>query len=271
MPTGQRYERLADGQIWRYFERSTGETVHVRAPVNFYSDFVQGAPSGVMVNGTPFHAIDANDATQVTLVATDEPNGVMQLALTNADEDQTAAVSFSDLVSLHMGSTTVTTRYLQFECRLKMKVLPEADTAAGGEESEVFWGLGSAIDRTGVSIAQRMGFYILGTGTGLGAISITTDDNVTDSGAIASGTTATADDQYRIYRVDASQGLDSTVGVKFYIDGARVASGTIFSMAGLLANVDAFQPIVQVSKEYTGANDALGTIELDYVRCWSIR
>jgi hypothetical protein len=258
MATGLRFERLANGQIWRWYEQLTGETVHIKAPITFYDDFV-----GTALGDLWWTAVDAGAATQAYVTATAEPGGVVALTLTTEDLAQDAAITFNDVLAYRMGSTTVTTRFLQFECRLKVKVLP----TTGTEEVEMFWGLGSAADvGAPTSIAQHMGFMVSSDVDSGGQLMCSTDDNSTDTTDQDTTVNLVADDQYRIYRIDASD----LTSVRFYVDGVDKTPATM-TMAGLTAGIDGFQPIVSVGKDKSSNNTGTGTIECDYVRVWGTR
>ncbi|NIO43781.1 MAG: hypothetical protein GTO41_28665, partial [Burkholderiales bacterium] len=99
------------------------------------------------------------------------------------------------------------------------------------------------------------------TADGSGAIICEVDDNATDSSA-ASGVTATAA-QTKIYRIDFTDVTD----VRFYIDGAHVATGTTFPYAATGANA-ILQPLVGC---YKASGAGVGTVQCDYQKIWSQR
>ena len=248
MATGLRYERLADGRIRRWFERATGETVHVRAPVYFYDDFIgYNAP---MLSETGSVGIWQDTiigaAPPLAGQVTDELNGVVQVALTADSQEQQALLDFGDVLCFDANKA------LQAEFRFKVKVLPTAAVTLA-------MGLGSANNKVLASISKFAAFSL----TSDGVIKCETDDNTTDTAPVTSGTTATADDQYRIARIDMSD----LTSVKFYLDGVRVASGTTFDMSALAAT-DGLQPFIQA---YKASGTVVGTLEVDSCRVWSYR
>ena len=247
MATGQRYERLNTGQIWRRFERSTAETVQIFAPVVFYEDFC-----GDAVPDNRWTLLDTSSAGDTLPdVITDEPNGVCDIKLDATSEAQVSGLSFGDIMPF---GTNVdgSEEGLQFECRLKVKVLPTSGTTA-------LWGLSAAHNTTVDSNTHHAWFRLDGSG----AIKIETDDTTNDNDDVATGTTAVADDQYRIFRIDLSD-LDN---VKFYIDGTRVAASTTFDMSNLLVT-ERFQPYFCILK---ASGTSVGTLEIDYCRVWGTR
>lgn len=258
MATGIRHERLAGGQIHRWYERSTGETVKIQAPVNFYEDFLVQtvALSGMtsLTDGTP---------TTEELVQTaghGESMGVYDADMSVADETQSCGVYFGDTLPFSIGNVTgPTTTYLQFECRVNVETLPTTGTEFG----HAFFGLMEAMDTDPFTSDIQCGF-LLNSNVGAGAtLNICYDDATNTSNAVDTGVTLVADDQYRIYRIDFS---DPT-SVLFYVDGVNVTPSTI-AMDDLTQATDCFQPVVSMSKT---SSEAHGEMQIDYVRVWGIR
>ena len=81
-----------------------------------------------------------------------------------------------------------------------------------------------------------------------------TDDNVTDLNDKSTGVSLVA--SYKEFVIDFTGGKSD---VKFYIDGAHVASSTTFSMA---AATGSLQPFVQISKT---ASTNVNSVTIDYV------
>jgi hypothetical protein len=89
------------------------------------------------------------------------------------------------------------------------------------------------------------------------------DDTTNNNDDVAAGVTVLAT-EWHIYRIDFTNLAD----VKFFIDGAGVATGTTFDMSNLAGAELILQPYVSIDK---GADAGLGTLLLDYVKIWSNR
>ncbi len=238
MPTGQKYERLDSGQIWRREERGTGETVEVFAPVYWEDDFL--SPSGIIVGDlwTNTGLTGNSDWAQVA----DENNGVISLALSATSEEQRERLDWNNVEQLCPDNA------LQIEFRFNMKTVPGAD-------AEIAFGLSTGSATTAAGHTNHASFVL----DGAALISCITDDATTMTAAVTSGQTAVSD-TWRVCRID----LTDIADVKFYVDGSRVAAGTTFS-AKTATNL---QPYLQISKA-SGTN--VGTVEFDYVKIWSTR
>jgi len=258
MATGLRKQRLAKGQIWRWYERSTGETVHVKAPIFWKEDFqraVVPASTPVGLDVLQQRVVLTVGSPSVALAATaSNEAGAVDLTIDATAELQTAALDSDNKRMFYVGDTTSGSTSMQFETRVKIVTLLD-DAAAF-----MFFGLGSDRSTSPSAIAQRVGFLLNGDG----AFKVVTDDGTTDSGNVATGVTATADDQYRILRADISD----LSNVKFYIDGVRVASSTTFGIPTVQNASAVLQPILQVSK--TGGT-GVGKVRVDYAMVWGTR
>jgi hypothetical protein len=162
--------------------------------------------------------------------------------LTSASQAQTACLYWNDELSLAPAQGLV------FECRCKLSVLPTL-------VAEIQFGLAGAYNAVPDTVAKSMFF----DADGSGAINCATDDDTTDSGAIASGVTVLATD-WKTYRIDATDVTD----VRFYIDGAHVATGTTFAYA----DTDPMQPYLAC---YKASGAGVGTLQIDYVAAWQKR
>lgn len=231
------------------FEGTTQETVSVPgAPVMFYDDFLG---SGVVVPaaGSPESGCDwvkkIVGAAPPTLAGkADEVNGAIVCTLTVDDQKQNAEIYFNDELQFSV------LQGLVFEARFKAAVLPTL-------LAEMVIGLVSAW-ADGLDAATYSVFVTL---DGSGEIICEKDDNASDESATSGVTLTNAD--YAIVRIDCSDPAD----IKFYVNGARVASGTTFDWAASAAN-SKVQPIIGC---YKASGAGLGTLELDYVRVWQKR
>lgn len=247
MATGQRYERLANGQIRRTFERSTGETTTVDAPVFFCDDFLgkQLMLSETGSTGRWEDTLVSSNSTVAIVSATDAPNGVMAVALTSDSEEQQARLDFGDVEGFNPN------KYLQVEFRVNLAVTPTL-------VAEISFGLSGAANKVTESQGDHVSFIFDGSVNLL----VSTDDGTTDTTATDT-TIDGADGTYLVCRIDLTE-LDD---VKFFVNGSRVLGSTTFDVSGLAAT-DYLQPYVQA---YKASGAGVGTLEVDYVKAWSIR
>jgi hypothetical protein len=242
MSTKARYRNA----ILEYYDGVTQERVAPFAPVVFYDDFL-GADAVIPAGGSAESGCKwakkiVGAAPPTVARVADQLSGVAACAMTSASQAQTACLYWDDELGLAPAQGLV------FEARVKLSVLP---TLVG----EIQFGLAGAYNAVPDTVALSMFF----DADGSGAINCATDDNSTDSGAIASGVTATAA-QWKVYRIDCFDVTD----IRFYIDGVRVASGTTFAYA----DATALQPFFSC---YKASGAGLGTIQIDYVRAWQKR
>lgn len=102
-------------------------------------------------------------------------------------------------------------------------------------------GIASAQADTEDSVATLAWFRMEGSASTSNVV-VETDDGVTDNDDVATGTTLAA--VVKRFRIDFTNGLSD---VRFYIDGARVAAGTTFSMASA-SSTQNVQLFVQLHK-----------------------
>lgn len=102
-------------------------------------------------------------------------------------------------------------------------------------------GLASAQNDTADSVATNAWFRMEGSAS-LSNVVVESDDAVRDNNDVATG--ATLSSTYKKLLLDFTNGL---ADVRFYLDGARVAAGTLFDMSGITAGQNV-QPFVQLQK-----------------------
>lgn len=234
----------------RFYESTTQESLPI-APVMFYDDFLsklQIVTTGENTAAT-WNQVITGAAPPTGAIVGDEPNGVVRLALTSANQKQETGLHWNNERQFTLN------RGPNFEIRFKPSVLCT-------DQAEMFFGLAGdyvegPVAEADAGPAEHI-FFVLDGG---GAITIHTDDTSTDNDAVATGTTLTNAD-YCIARIDCTDPTD----IRFYINGKRVASGTTFT-ANAVATL-ALQPYVFVHKE-TGAG--VGSLDVDYVRVWQDR
>lgn len=231
-----------------FYDGSTFETLLAMYPVQFYDDFDAAdlviPASGADESGCKWTKKLVGAAPPTVATVADTPNGLVACALTADAQKQDAALHMDDQLSLSIAQGAI------FETRLAMSVLPTLNGVAS-------WGFWGAWGDGGS--AYRVGFEAVAASPA--AITCECDDNATDTSA-ASGVTCTAA-QFRVYRIDCTTQSD----IKFYIDGARVASGTTFNNAASAANSKC-QPHIGM---YKASGAGLGTIQVDYVKVYQNR
>ena len=230
--------------ILKFYDSVTYEEAHPMAPLVFCDDFL-GASTVVPAAGSAESGMSwvkkiVGAAPPTVAGVADAVNGQIQCALTSADQKQDAGLYFGDQrnFSLEQG--------LVWEARVAFSVLPTLLAEA------VFGMIGDWAD--GPDAITYSAFF---SADGSGAITCETDDNATDSGAIASGVTVIAS-AWHIYRID----FTSVTDIRFYIDGVHVATGTTFAYAATGANA-ILQPYLGL---YKASGAGVGTMEIDYVR-----
>ncbi len=200
--------------------------------VDTYSTAGQGSPWAIAdtsAAGTPTYANVSPSAT-----------GEVALTLAATSEVENVCLSFGDVLPFDIDNIQ------QFECRLKVSGCTSGTT--------ISWGLGSARNDTPASMTALALFQMVGA-TSTTAVTIETDDNVTDTAPVTSGQTLAT--TYKRFVIDFTGGKSN---VKFYIDGVRVGASTVFTMAGYTASL---QPFFQIQK---AANTNADVLTIDYVR-----
>jgi hypothetical protein len=229
------------GQL-AYFDGTTYETVAPLAPVVLYDDFlgtVTNTDIWTTINvgaGSTAQAASVLTLTQNVAGATDE-NGVY------GKNDKP--------FNLDKGPI--------FECRMAVSVAPTigSEIIFGLMNDNLTPGAGRILLADELLLYACFGFY---TTVGAGLIPvIRTDDTGANSGIISTALTVVVN-VYHVYKID----FTDVTNVKFFIDGARVASTTTFSMATGAAVM--VQPIITSQK--VGVDAGLGTALIDYVKVW---
>ncbi len=225
--------------VLTYYDGTTFETLHAFAPVYGKDDFEKQALDTTI----GWTALDTGDATE--LLVANGPNGQIALALAATSEAELAGLSWNDK------RTLVLNQGLNLEVRFQLTVLPSAST------SIAFLGLAGNHNATLDSVAEEIGFRADGSG----AITVETDDTANETSKVATGTTLLTTD-WVVGRIDCTTITD----VRFYLNGARVASGTTFDMSTVAGLV--LQPYFRISK---ASSTSVGTLTIDYVRWWQNR
>jgi hypothetical protein len=245
-------QNFLGNQYTRIYDPYTGETNDILgAKILLYDDFLNTTIHTTTEHGPwVVHDIHA-DATEA--IVANQSAGVVGMHIGATGAEQEAGLSTSDSLVFNLDKGLV------FECRANIHVLPTLLT-------EIYFGLGGAFVKGRLAIADEgplvhaMFHHSLAGGVAGGLAHIYTDDGATDNDGVTTATTLTVDTFYT-FRID----VHDATSVKFYINGARVASTTTFSMANG-ANV-CVQPMFMVYKD---AGAGLGDLYVDNVKLWQL-
>lgn len=225
--------------------------------VRYFTDFHSADATSML----PFLAEDYGAATEALLVAQSaEAHGVLALTLTNASAEQLAGVDFAGTSALATPNLCIPlAKKPVFSIRYKVKVLPTISTAA----AQIRFGLQSALLATGSGTDQDTATYralmgFTGHASTGGHLRYIADDNSTATNT-DSGVVVTADDQYRVARIDCS---DLTY-VKFFSDDVLLnpyPTYTKIDLSGI--STQYLQPVAFVTK---ASNTGVGTLYVDWI------
>lgn len=229
------------------YEKSTFESVLGMFPIVFYDDFI-GAAGGSVFDGTMiWNVVTVGTSTNETAaIVADSANGQFLLHLAADDEAEDTVLYQNDNKTFDVGSGLI------FECRLNMAVVPGTGVTA-------VFGMAGDHNLDKDSVTEQAWFRLQASA----ALLCESDDTTNDNDDIATGITLVAG-VYHIFRIDFTDIAD----VKFYVDGARVASGTTFDMSNLTAGEQQMQPYFSLDK---ASGTGLGDLNIDYVRIFQNR
>ena len=230
-----------------FYDAESYETLLTGYPVQFVEDFLGAAGGGPFDGSAIWKTIDVSAAgTVVTAMLADTTNGQFQLALDAADEDQDAVLYMNDQKPFDVGNGLI------FEARVNMAVAPGTGVCG-------VLGMCGDHDLDKDSVTEAAWFRFDASLV----CKVESDDTTNNNDDIATGHTAVAG-TYNIYRIDFTTLSD----VKFFIDGVRVCADTTFDMSNLSASEQQMQPYFSIDK---ASGDALGTMNIDYVKIFSNR
>lgn len=224
-----------------FYNPTTFETISGSWPHKYIQEF-DGGGTYATDGTTHWTVVDVAGATEAIVADT----GLFAIALTNANEAQDAVLYHNDNRTFNVMAGLV------FETRVNVSVLPT------GVATLVF-GMSTDHNLDKDTVAEAAWFRLDGSG----AIDVESDDNTNNNDDVTTGVTAVAG-TFFIARIDFTTIAD----VKFFINGARVASGTTFNMSNLSATTRYMQPYFSLDK---GAAADVGTLQIDYVKIFSDR
>lgn len=170
---------------------------------------------------------DVSSSGTPTYLNITEDGGAAKLTL--------ASTSEAEIVALYQNNVLI------YDVRQLQAVWWIAQVAGIDSVTTLTMGVGSAQADTADSVATNAWFRIEGSAS-TSAVVVETDDATLDLDDKATGQTLAA--SYKKFLIDFSNGLGN---VQFFIDGARVAAGTLFDMSNLTAGLNV-QPFVQLQK-----------------------
>jgi len=191
---------------------------------------------------------DTSSAGSPTYLCATEDGGKMVLTLANDTEAENVCMYHNDV--------------LMFDAARIKNFWYVAKVASISANTTLLLGMGSARNDAGDSVTNSAWFRMEGS-TSTSALVVETDDNTNNNDDKATGTTLAA--VYKRLYVDFSQGLSD---VRFYVDGARVASSTTFDMSDISSGSN-LQPIVQIQKASSAGTPAVHIAQFGITYTWS--
>ena len=170
---------------------------------------------------------DTSSSGTPTYAGTTEDGGSVKLTL--------AATSEEEIVTLYQNDV------LMFDPADVSNVWWVAKVTGIDAVTTLVMGLASEQNDTEDNVPEHAWFRMEGSAS-TSAVVVESDDATNDNNDVATGTTLAA--TYKRFLLDFSQGLSD---VRFYVDGARVASGTTFDMSDITSGHN-LQPFVQLHK-----------------------
>lgn len=227
-----------------FYDGTTFETLLSTYPLQFVEDFLGVAGGGPFDGTTIWNVVDVGSATEA--IVADAPNGEFLLHLAAGNEAEDAVLYCGDNKTFNVGNGLI------FEAKVDMAVAP-------GTGVKAVFGMAGDHNLDKDSVTEHAWFSFAASLACL----VETDDTTNDNDDKATGHTAVAG-TYDIYRIDFTDLTD----VKFFINGARVATGTTFDMSNLSTAEKQMQPYFSLDK---ASGTGLGDIKIDYIKIFSNR
>lgn len=219
----------------------SSETVQRLSPVQIVDDFVGSS----LLSIAEFSTASTQNWKKSTIGAgavaakADAVAGVVECALTSASAEQLACLNRVNQRNLDVTKKLVT------EFRFRFTVLPTSGT-------KFFIGLAADHNKTAQSITELIGF----SADGSALLYADADDATTDS-QVTTATTLVLNTWY-IGRIEC---YDVT-SLKYYLNGAQVASGSTIPFAATGANA----VLQEYASLYKASGTSVGTVEVDYFK-----
>lgn len=191
---------------------------------------------------------DTSSSGTPTYLCVTEDGGAAKLTLANTSEAEIVTLYHNDVLQLDLAKL--------------QNIWFIAKVAGIDSATTLTMGVGSARDDTDDSVAVNAWFRMEGSAS-TSAVVVETDDGTTDDDDNATGQTLSS--TYKKFLIDFSQGLSD---VRFYIDGARVAAASTFTLASITAGQNV-QPIVQLQKASGTGVPAITIAQIGWTQRWS--
>lgn len=170
---------------------------------------------------------DTSSAGTPTYLCVTEDGGAMKLTL--------AATSEAEIVTMYHNDV------LMYDLAMLQRIWYIVKVAGIDSATTLTFGVGSGQADTDDSVAVNAWFRMEGSGSTSNLLA-ESDDGTTDLDDKATGTTLSS--TYKKCEIDFTNGLSD---IRFFVDGARVADGTTFTLANITAGQNV-QPIIQLQK-----------------------
>lgn len=207
----------------------------------FEDDFLGGRTYTATVGEGHWKITDTSSSGTPTYAAvTPSATGEIALTLDSTSEVQNVCLDFGNVLAFDIDNIQ------RFEARVKVSGCTSGTT--------IVWGLQSARADDTDATANNAQFKMVGA-TSTTLVVVETDDGTLDLDDKATGVTLST--TYKKFVIDFTGGKDN---VKFYINGAPVATSTTFDMG---AATSSLQPFVQIQKTATTNTDA---VTIDYIQ-----
>lgn len=223
-----------------FYSASTQETVLPVAPMWWHHRFVGSSLDTTHVWST----VDVGAGTTSPALIDGEGGGACAIRLDATSEAQDSAIYFGDVRPFDLNANLI------FEARVLVKVLPTTGV-------KCVLGMAGDHNLDKDSITEAAWFSMAASGAVLAETDDTTNNNDDKSTGITATTTADL-----ILRIDFTTLSD----VRFYINGASVATGTTFDMSNLTAAEAMMQPYFSLDK---ASGTGVGTVYIRSVDIWS--
>lgn len=234
-----------------YMLGTTGqETCFVPCPYWIYDDFV-GVLGGDPMDGTITYSVVEVNLNTAIAPAADISCGVIDMIIDNDNNAEDAVLYWGDQRGIDLY------QHANIEFGLAIQVLPTGGAPATG--TTIVFGLAGDHNLDKDTITEGVWFRLQGAADLL----CESDDTTNNNDDVDTGIDLVAT-VYHTFRIDCFAIAD----VKFFVDGARVCSGTTFDMSNLTAAEAIMQPYISLDK---AANVQVGTVRLDYIKVWSSR
>lgn len=242
MPTAAKYE---NGKL-TYFDDVTQETIDIVKAISFKDDFL-----GFDFLDTETGSKGIWETVEVALnqairIDPDEQNGAVELPLDADSNAEDAVLYFGDQRPFNVDQGCI------FEARINMSVLATTGVS-------VVMGMIGDHNLDNDTVTEAAWFRMDASGV----LKVETDDTTNNNDDIATGITLVAG-TYAILKIDFTDLSD----VRFFVDGASVATGTTFDMSNLSAAEAKMQPYFSLDK---ASGTGVGTLVIDYVKVWQDR